>query len=162
MKENNYFVEPGLGSIPVKGTKCWYVRSNMIAHKFIVQEAEWIGGVSDLLRMAKGNMFFSWKEANELETQLNERLEKLKALTQTDEYKQKLADDEAKKKAESEERKRKREEAMAERQAAKESTIPDGSPSGKKKTHALSYQERAIKYEANKNRKKSPHPDVIV
>lgn len=158
MKENQFSVEPGLGSIPAKGTKCWYVRSNMIAHKFIVQEAEWIGGVSDLLRMAKGNMFFSWKEANELETQLNERLEKLKALTQTDEYKQKLADDEAKKKAESEERKRKREEAIAAKKAAKEAAIID--PTAKKKPKGLTTREAAIKYEAKK--KKSPHPDIIV
>jgi len=93
---------------------------------------------------------------------LNSRLEKLKEITQSAEFKQKLAEDAARKKAETEERKRKRKEAMAEKQAAKESTILDGSPSGKKKTHALSSQERAIKYEDIKNRKKSPHPDIIV
>ena len=158
MKETKLNIEPELGSIPAKGTKVWYIRANMIAHKFIVVETEWIGGVSDLLRMAKGNVFFSEKEANEVESQLNSRLEKLKEITQSAEFKQKLAEEAASKKAEAEERKRKREEAMAEKQAA----ILDGSPSGKKKTHTLSSQERAIKYEAMKNRKKSPHPDVIV
>lgn len=152
-------IEPELGSIPAKGTKVWYIRANMIAHKFLVIETEWIGGVSDLLRMAKGNVFLSEEEANEVESQLNSRLEKLKKITQSAEFKQKLAEEAARKKAEAEERKRKREEAMAEKQAAKEGAILDGSPSGKKKTYALSSQERAIKYE---NRKKSPHPDVIV
>ena len=158
MKETKLNIEPELGSIPAKGTKVWYIRANMIAHKFLVIETEWIGGVSDLLRMAKGNVFFSEKEANEVESQLNSRLEKLKEITQSAEFKQKLAEEAASKKAEAEERKRKREEAMAEKKAA----ILDGSPSGKKKTHTLSSQERAIKYEAMKNRKKSPHPDVIV
>ena len=162
MKETKLNIEPELGSIPAKGTKVWYIRANMIAHKFIVVETEWIGGVSDLLRMAKGNVFFSEKEANEFESQLNSRLEKLKEITQSAEFKQKLAEEAAHKKAEAEERKRKREEAMAEKQAAKEGAILDGSPSGKKKTHTLSSQERAIKYEAMKNRKKSPHPDIIV
>ena len=162
MKENQFSVEPGLGSIPAKGTKVWYIRANMIAHKFLVIETEWIGGVSDLLRMAKGNVFFSEKEANEVESQLNSRLEKLKEITQSAEFKQKLAEEAAHKKAEAEERKRKREEAMAEKQAAKESVILDGSPSGKKKKYTLSSQERAIKYEGIKNRKKSPHPDVII
>ncbi len=158
MKETKLNIKPELGSIPAKGTKVWYIRANMIAHKFIVVETEWIGGVSDLLRMAKGNVFFSEKEANEVESQLNSRLEKLKEITQSAEFKQKLAEEAARKKAEAEERKRKREEAMAEKQAA----ILDGSPSGKKKTYTLSSQERAIKYEAIKNRKKSPHPDIIV
>ena len=158
MKETKLNIEPELGSIPAKGTKVWYIRANMIAHKFIVVETEWIGGVSDLLRMAKGNVFFSEKEANKVESQLNSRLEKLKEITQSAEFKQKLAEEAARKKAEAEERKRKREEAMTEKQAA----ILDGSPSGKKKTYTLSSQERAIKYEVNKNRKKSPHPDVIV
>lgn len=162
MKETKLNIEPELGSIPAEGTKVWYIRANMIAHKFIVVETEWIGGVSDLLRMAKGNVFFSEKEANEVESQLNSRLERLKEITQSAEFKQKLAEEAARKKAEAEERKRKREEAMAKKQAAKEGAILDGSPSGKKKTHALSSQERAIKYEAIKNRKKSPHPDVIV
>lgn len=158
MKETKLNIEPELGSIPAKGTKVWYIRANMIAHKFLVIETEWIGGVSDLLRMAKGNVFFSEKEANEAESRLNSRLEKLKEITQSAEFKQKLAEEAARKKAEAEERKRKREEAMAEKQAA----ILDGSPSGKKKTYTLSSQERAIKYEAIKNRKKSPHPDIIV
>lgn len=162
MKETNLNIEPELGSIPQKGTKVWYIRANMIAHKFIVVETEWIGGVSDLLRMAKGNVFFSEKEANEVERQLNSRLEKLKEITQSVEFKQKLAEEAARKKVEAEERKRKREEAMVEKRAAKESTILDGPPSGKKKTYALSSQERAIKYEAIKNRKKSLHPDIIV
>ena len=162
MKETKLNIEPELGSIPAKGTKVWYIRANMIAHKFLVVETEWIGGVSDLLRMAKGNVFFSEKEANEAESRLNSRLEKLKEITQSAEFKQKLAEEAARKKAEAEERKRKREKATAEKQAAKESTILDGSPSGKKKTHAPSSKERALKYEANKNKKKSPHPDIIV
>lgn len=162
MKETKLNIEPELGSIPSKGTKVWYIHANMVAHKFLVIETEWIGGVSDLLRMAKGNVFFSEEEANEVESQLNSRLEKLKEITQSAEYKQKLAEDAARNKAETEERKRKRKEAMAEKQAAKEGAILDGSPSGEKITHALSSQERAIKYEAIMNIKKSPHPDIIV
>ena len=161
MKETKLNIEPEVGSIPEKGTKVWYIRANMISHKFLVAECTWIGGVSDLLRMAKGNVFFSEEEANEVESQLNSRLEKLKEITQSAEFKKKLAEDAARKKAEAEERKRKREEAMVEKQAAKEGAILDGSPSGKKKTHTLSSQERAIKYEAIKNRKKSPHPDIV-
>ena len=99
MKETKLNIEPELGSIPAKGTKVWYIRANMIAHKFLVVETEWIGGVSDLLRMAKGNVFFSEEEANEVESQLNSRLEKLKEITQSAEFKQKLAEEAARKKA---------------------------------------------------------------
>lgn len=143
MKETNLNIEPELGSIPQKGTKMWYIRANMIAHKFIVQETKWIGGVSDLLRMAKGNVFFSEQEANEVESQLNSRLEKLKEITRSTEFKQKLAEEADRKKAEAEERKRKREEAIA-----------------KKGNQTLSSRERAIKYEAKKKRD-SLHPDII-
>lgn len=160
MKETNLNIEPELGSIPQKGTKVWYVRANMIAHKFIVVETEWIGGVSDLLRMAKGNVFFSEEEANEVESQLNSRLEKLKEITQSAEFKQKLAEEADRKKAEAEERKRKREEAMAAKRAEKEAALVDNSPSGKQKKYALSTKERALKYESRK--KKSPHPDIIM
>jgi len=160
MKETKLNIEPELGSIPAKGTKVWYIRANMIAHKFLVIETEWIGGVSDLLRMAKGNVFFSEQEANEVESQLNSRLEKLKEITQSAEFKQKLAEEAASKKAEAEERKRKREEALAAKRAEKEAALVDNSPSGKQKKYAFSTNERALKYESRK--KKSLHPDIIM
>ena len=162
MKETELNIEPELGSIPAKGTKVWYIRSNMVVHKFLVTETEWIGDVSDLLRMAKGNVFFSEEEANEVERQLNVRLEKINEIVQSEEFKRKLAEDAARKKAEAEERKRKREEAMAAKKAAKEDAILDGAPSGKTKNYTISSQQRAVKYETQKKKKKSPHPDIIV
>lgn len=143
MKKTKLNIEPELGSIPAKGTRVWYIRANMISHKFVVVETQWIGGVSDLLRMAKGNVFFSAEEANEVESLLNSRLEKLKEITQSIEFKRKLAEDAARKKAEFEERKRKREEARTQ----KENQTP-------------SSRELAVKYEAKKKRD-FLHPDVI-
>ena len=89
---------------------------------------------------------------------MDRRLEKLKEITQSAEFKQKLAEEAARKKAESEERKRKREEAIAAKKAAKEAAIID--PTAKKKPKGLTTREAAIKYEAKK--KRSPHPDIIV
>lgn len=149
MKENQISIEPELGSIPTKGTTYWYLRSNMVVHKFIIIETEWIGGVSDLLRLAKGNVFLSQNDVNEAEYQLNQRLEMLKAITQTEEYKKKLAEEEARRNAELEERKRQRE---------KKNTLPDAPQKGK---YSQINRERAIKYEARR-KKKSPHPDIVV
>lgn len=145
MKENNFFVVPGIGAIPAKGTKVWYIRSNMVAHKFIVQEAEWVGGVSDFLRMAKGNIYFTQEEAIKVEMQLNERLEFIKEATYSEEYKKKLADDEARRKAESEERKRQRNE-----NSAVGFTPTDNLSTSK--VNAAAY---------GKRRKVSQHPDII-
>lgn len=143
MKKTKLNIELQLGSIPAKGTHVWYIRANMISHKFVVVETQWIGGVSDLLRMAKGNVFFSTEEANEVEGQLNSRLGKLKEITRSIEFERKLAEDAARKKAEFEERKRKREEARA-----------------KKENQTLPSRELAAKHEAKK-KIDFLHPDII-
>lgn len=67
-------VEPDLGSIPGKGTTYWYVRSCMLTHKFKVWETQFFGGIGDMLRLAKGNVYFCVEEAEKIAYLLNQRL----------------------------------------------------------------------------------------
>ena len=68
-------VEPDLGSIPEKGTTYWYVRSCMLTHRFKVWETQFFGGIGDMLRIAKGNVYFCVEEAEKIAYLLNQRLD---------------------------------------------------------------------------------------
>lgn len=68
-------VEPDLGLIPEKGTTYWYVRSCMLTHRFKVWEAEFFGGMGDMLRLAKGNIYFNVEEAEKIALLMNKRLD---------------------------------------------------------------------------------------
>lgn len=137
-------VEPGIGSVPVIKTQYWYVRSNYMQDHFVVQETEWVGGISDLFRLAKGNVYLTEKEANEVATTLNDRLDSLKSISENARQREMLLEEKARKKAEAAERKRMREESK----------------------RSLDQKEREQQYENNKKKreakKKSPHPDIIV
>lgn len=137
-------VEPGIGSVPVIKTQYWYVRSNYMQDHFVVQETEWVGGISDLFRLAKGNVYLTEKEANEVATTLNDRLDSLKSISENARQREMLLEEKARKKAEAAERKRLREESK----------------------RSLDQKEREHQYENNKKKreakKKSPHPDIIV
>lgn len=137
-------VEPGIGSVPVIKTQYWYVRSNYMQNHFVVQETEWVGGISDLFRLAKGNVYLTEKEANEVATTLNDRLDSLKSISENARQREMLLEEKARKKAEAAERKRLREESK----------------------RSLDQKEREQQYENNKKKreakKKSPHPDIIV
>lgn len=137
-------VEPGIGSVPVIKTQYWYVRSNYMQDHFVVQETEWVGGISDLFRLAKGNVYLTEKEANEVATTLNDRLDSLKSISENARQREMLLEEKARKKAEAAERKRMREESK----------------------RSLDQKEREHQYENNKKKreakKKSPHPDIIV
>lgn len=137
-------VEPGIGSVPVIKTQYWYVRSNYMQDHFVVQETEWVGGISDLFRLAKGNVYLTEKEANEVATTLNDRLDSLKSISENARQMEMLLEEKARKKAEAAERKRLREESK----------------------RSLDQKEREQQYENNKKKreakKKSPHPDIIV
>lgn len=137
-------VEPGIGSVPVIKTQYWYVRSNYMQDHFVVQETEWVGGISDLFRLAKGNVYLTEKEANEVATTLNDRLDSLKSISENARQREMLLEEKARKKAEAAERKRLREESK----------------------RSLDQKEREQQYENNKKKreakKKGPHPDIIV
>lgn len=137
-------VEPCIGSVPVIKTQYWYVRSNYMQDHFVVQETEWVGGISDLFRLAKGNVYLTEKEANEVATTLNDRLDSLKSISENARQREMLLEEKARKKAEAAERKRLREESK----------------------RSLDQKEREQQYENNKKKreakKKSPHPDIIV
>ena len=45
----------------------------MVTHSFGVRDTEWIGGFSDTLRLAKGNLYMKEEEANRVCALLNER-----------------------------------------------------------------------------------------
>lgn len=139
-------VEPEVGLIPQPKTMYWYVRSCMQTHRFKVMECEWIGGMSDLLRLAKGNVCLKKEDAESLCHQLNCRLEMLTRACENAHQKEQLEEEKARKKAEAAERKRLRDEE-----------------NGKEKKK-LSQKEKAAQYESGKKKraKKSPHPDIIV
>lgn len=78
---NKINIEPELGSVPEIKTQYWYVRSNYIGENFTVTEAEWVGGISDLYRLTKGNVYLSREEAEKVMMMLNDRLDRLKSIT---------------------------------------------------------------------------------
>ena len=140
---NKINIEPELGSVPEIKTQYWYVRSNYIGENFTVTEAEWVGGISDLYRLTKGNVYLSRKEAEKVMMMFNDRLDRLKSITADAKQKERLAESIARKKAEAAERKRLREESK----------------------RSLDQKEREQQYENNKKKmaeKESPHPDVII
>ena len=136
-------VEPEVGLIPQPKTMYWYVRSCMQTHRFKVMECEWIGGMSDLLRLAKGNVCLKKEDAESLCHQLNCRLEMLTRACENAHQKEQLEEEKARKKAETAERKRIRdlEKKKLDKEAKKKAILQD---------------------EFSKKKKKSPHPDIIV
>ena len=147
MKEKKVKVESDLGSIPEIKTNYWHIRSGYYApFIFVLCEEQWIGSMSDLYRLAKGNVYLNRDEAEEALDILNSRLERLKLQVLNARQEERLAEEKARKKAEAAERKRLRDEE-----------------NGKEKKK-LSQKEKAAQYESGKKKrvKKSPHPDIIV
>lgn len=136
-------VEPEVGLIPQPKTMYWYVRSCMQTHRFKVMECEWIGGMSDLLRLAKGNVCLKKEDAESLCHQLNCRLQMLTRACENAHQKEQLEEEKARKKAEAAERKRIRD-------------------LEKKKLDKEAKKKAILKAEFDKKKKKSPHPDIIV
>lgn len=136
-------VEPEVGLIPQPKTMYWYVRSCMQTHRFKVMECEWIGGMSDLLRLAKGNVCLNKEDAESLCHQLNCRLEMLTRACENAHQKEQLEEEKARKKAEAAERKRVRD-------------------LEKKKLDKEAKKKAILQAEFSKKKKKSPHPDIIV
>ena len=66
--------EPSVGTIPAINSTYWYVRANMISHNFTVHDTTWTGGMSDVFRLTKGNVFLNEEDAYELATDLNDRM----------------------------------------------------------------------------------------
>lgn len=136
-------VEPEVGLIPQPKTMYWYVRSCMQTHRFKVMECEWIGGMSDLLRLAKGNVCLKKEDAESLCHQLNCRLQMLTRACENAHQKEQLEEEKARKKAEAAERKRIRD-------------------LEKKKLDKEAKKKAILQAEFSKKKKKSPHPDIIV
>lgn len=136
-------VEPEVGLVPQPKTMYWYIRSCMQTHRFKVMECEWIGGMSDLLRLAKGNVCLKKEDAESLCHQLNCRLEMLTRACENAHQKEQLEEEKARKKAEAAERKRIRD-------------------LEKKKLDKEAKKKAILQAEFSKKKKKSPHPDIIV
>lgn len=136
-------VKPEVGLIPQPKTMYWYIRSCMQTHRFKVMECEWIGGMSDLLRLAKGNVCLKKEDAESLCHQLNCRLQMLTRACENAHQKEQLEEEKARKKAEAAERKRIRD-------------------LEKKKLDKEAKKKAILQAEFSKKKKKSPHPDIIV
>jgi len=136
-------VEPEVGLIPQPKAMYWYVRACMQTHRFKVVECEWIGGMSDLLRLAKGNVCLKKEDAESLCHQLNCRLQMLTRACENAHQKEQLEEEKARKKAEAAERKRIRD-------------------LEKKKLDKEAKKKAILQAEFSKKKKKSPHPDIIV
>lgn len=131
------------GVIPEIKTRYWYLRSNFYPpYGFIIVESEWNGSISDLHRLAKGNVYLDYKDAVNCSNILNSRFRELSQKIVNARQRERLAEEAARKKAEALERKRLRDEE-------------------KKK---LTQADKARQYENNKKKKqkKSPHPDIII
>lgn len=147
MKEEQVKVEPEVGAIPEIKQTYWYVASSLQDKGgFRVIEAEWIGGMSDSLRLTKGNVYLDIKDANFACMQLNERYEKIRNAINGERQKERIAEEVARKKEEAAKKKAEREKNVV-------------------KPVKYTTEERVAIYEkgkAKRARKQSPHPDVIV
>lgn len=141
--KKNVKVGHKIGLIPQPRTIYWYIRACMQTHCFKVVECEWIGCMSDLLRLAKGNVFLVNDEADQLCDQLNHRLHMLTKMCENEHQQEFIKEEAARKKAEAAERKRIRE-------------------AEKKKLEREAKKKAALKEKLDKKMKNSPHPDVIV
>lgn len=153
---NEIKVEPGIGSIPEIKQIYWYIWSCMVTHSFRVKETEWIGCMSDSLRLSKGNVYLDIKEANKVCDQLNDRLEAIRNKIDSERQKQRIKEELENKKKQAAERRAAREE-----EAKKNMKISD---SEKKAIRKNSELVKAKAYENGKKKRqaKSPHPDIIV
>ncbi len=151
MEEQEVKVEPAVGLIPEPKTTYWYIRSNMISNDFKVLETTWIGGVSDSLRLAKGNVYLSKDDADAVCEQLNDRLKCIIDTIEGSRQRERIEEEKARKKEEAAKRKEERD------KETKKLTEEDK----KLKEEHINY--RALRYEANKKRRKekSKHPDII-
>lgn len=142
---NEVKVEPGLGSIPEKGTTYWYIRGCMQTHRFKVCEMQFIGGMTEILRIAKGNFYLNQKEANNVMLQLNERVDDLARIL-------------GQKKV-LEERKAEQERLAKENEVKAKAKAKTKKSTKKEKPIPMTVAEKAQAYERNK--KKRIHPDVL-
>lgn len=134
-------IETEKGAIPEIKTTYWYLRSNTMTNDFVIVETEWIGGISDLFRLAKCNVYLDKNDAIEAQRLFNERLSELVDLCADAKQKERLKEEADKKKQAAAEKKREREKNLI-----------------KKPTRI----ELAERYEQNKKKKKSPHPDIVI
>lgn len=151
-------VEPGIGSVPVIKTQYWYVRSNYMQDHFVVQETEWVGGISDLFRLAKGNVYLNREEAEKVCDQLNNRLDKIRYTIDSKHQQCKLKEEAERKKREAAERKAEREKKEAKK---KKAVLSDAERKAIRKTEELLKSE-AYEKRKKKRQEKSPHPDIII
>lgn len=152
---NEVKVEPLVGSIPEIKTQYWYIRSNMISHNFVIVEAMWYGNMSDSLRLTKGNVYLSLKEAEDVCEQLNNRLDMIRDTIDSEHQKQRLREEIERRKREAAERKAQREMEEAKK---KECALSESERKAKRKAEELQKSEA---YEKGKKKRKSPHPDII-
>lgn len=145
MSEEKVKIEPDYGSVPEKGTTYFYVRSCMQTHRFKVYETQWFGGMSDVLRLAKGNLYFTQKEANAIMLQLNVRVDKLAAILGQQKVLEERKREQERIKAELEEKNKKKEKKPKKELRPAKIQIP--------------LSEKVAAYERNK--KKRQHPDVL-
>ena len=157
MNETQVKIEPEVGSIPDIKTRYWYIQSCMCSHCFKVKEAEWIGGMSDSLRLAKGNVYFTQEEAEKVCDQLNNRLDKIRGIIDAENQKIRLAEEMERKKREAAERKAEREK----KENKKKVVLTDAERKAMRKTEEL-LKSDAYERGKKKRQSKSVHPDIIM
>lgn len=158
---NEVNVEPIIGAIPQVKTTYWYVASSLQGDGgFRVIETTWIGGMSDFLRLTKGNVYLTEKEANDVLDQLNERYERIRDHIDGERQRKRIEEETERMKKEAEERRAEREKEAEKAAKAKAKEVMAAEAKRISNTTAV----RAASYEANKKKrqKKSPHPDIIV
>ena len=158
MNETQVKIEPEVGSIPDIKTRYWYIWSCMCTHCFKVKESEWIGGMSDSLRLAKGNVYFTQEEAEKVCYQLNNRLDKIRGIIDAAHQKRRLVEEAERKKREAAERKAEREKKEAKK---KKVELSDAEKKAIRKTEELLKSE-AYERGKKKRKAKSVHPDIIM
>lgn len=65
--------------IPEKGAVYYYVRAEMGTKKFIVMSSTWSGSFFSQARLAKGNVFCTMEESEEVADLCNRRLTKIQS-----------------------------------------------------------------------------------
>ena len=64
-------------ALPKKGDKYYYIFTSMMTHQFEVRETTFYDGISERMRIARGNVFMVKKDCQEVADQMNDYMKEV-------------------------------------------------------------------------------------
>ena len=84
-------------SVPDTDERYFYIHACMSTHQFLVKETSWTGGMSDRMRLVKGNIYHDIKSAEDAAVHMNRFIEALDDAMPLQYYREKKKEMEGKK-----------------------------------------------------------------